>query len=366
MKSRLLKLFFILCISFIVIGNSNPTFAQSEKISITVTSADIETMDVSNEEIHSENTITIPETRFYDYEITFLYKKSSNITTVPPSEPIDGTTNNIDKVTKKPEPPILNQPRGAVNTGDNSRILQYAFGLFLSSLILFCLIKYKKFRNVTLMLVLGIILSYETFISYGNGHEFGEILNFEKEKSETFSISAWDVEGYEYVGYIIKYKEPVDVNTTPELGKLTVLHLDFETGIEVAPKLVTFDNLGKPFTISAVNIPGYILVESPDSEEGVYEKNDIVKIYKYKGVKGTVIVKYVDDNTGKEIKDSLVLKDNVFINEAYSSNRESTIEFENEIYHLLLDKLPDNETGIVKEGYTEVVYRYDREDWDWD
>lgn len=107
-------------------------------------------------------------------------------------------------------------------------------------------------------------------------------------------------------------------------GKISILFIDNETGETIQTSQI-YDGLGAGvYTYSAPNIQGYRLISSGKaSTELSYSRNSANIVFRYSKVsatqntntnlnsskKGTIVLKYVDEETNEEIKDSVSYKD---------------------------------------------------------
>lgn len=157
-------------------------------------------------------------------------------------------------------------------------------------------------------------------------------------------------------------------SNTVTYGTVTVKYIDKATNKEIAPITFSKKEIGTDYVVEPKVIEGYEVLERPLKENGKYINGNIELVYFYgenidikdeetpKGnlaaKKGTVVVKYLEKGTDKELA-SYVKIDDIVGNE-YLANALNIEGYE------LLD-IPLNEKGKYVDGIIEVVYYYGKQ-----
>ncbi len=77
MKKLFVRSMLVIALLLFGAASVNPAFAEDcEKVSVKITSQDVEMYDTTNEVVHPEREISLPPSMNFDYEITLLYKKA--------------------------------------------------------------------------------------------------------------------------------------------------------------------------------------------------------------------------------------------------------------------------------------------------
>ena len=191
---------------------------------------------------------------------------------------------------------------------------------------------------------------------------------------QNYKISPKNIDGYEYVKvegkesgtYTRKtsnityyYKKKILSSKSEEVyGQVVIKYVEENTEKELIPKEVLEGKIGESYDVSSRNIKGYEYVRVEGKEKGNYTKNkeNVTYYYKKKILSsqnqdkyGKVIVKYIDDNTGKEILPKDVLEGK--INTSYDISKRDIKGYE-------YVKVEGKENGQYKEKDTEVNYYY--------
>ncbi len=122
-------------------------------------------------------------------------------------------------------------------------------------------------------------------------------------------------------------------------------HIDIISG-ELLDSAEHEGNEGDPYDISSKTFDGYDLVEEdeegnsmlPDNSTGTMKRDKVIEVKYYYIKKATVVVKYVDENTGEEIEKEEII-------EGHENDKYETEEKEIEDYNLT--KTPDNSSGTM-------------------
>ena len=175
---------------------------------------------------------------------------------------------------------------------------------------------------------------------------------------QPYTTEQKEFDGYEFVEVIgipngLMDSEPQTITYRyKKVSNLIVHHIDANTGEKAAEDTITPYKQGDKYEASSVNIPGYVVVESPEKTTGKMEREDVEKTYYYKEISDGLIVKYVDIKTN-EILDQLTFSGNV--------NDEVEIEYKPIIEYYRVDETkPDKEIVVLTGEPQEVIYHYVR------
>ncbi len=135
-------------------------------------------------------------------------------------------------------------------------------------------------------------------------------------------------------------------------GTVKVQYVD-EEGNEIATSKTMTGKVGDSYTTSAVSVSGYTLKTTPNNASGTYKSGTTTVTYVYSKDnddvdKGTVIVKYVDEN-GNEIASSTTKTGEV--GTSYTTTAKT-------ISGYTLKTTPSNAKGTFKNGTIIVTYSY--------
>ena len=158
---------------------------------------------------------------------------------------------------------------------------------------------------------------------------------------DTYTFKVIDVAGNETV---------VDVPVTIVSDGLEVKYIDQVTKDEIADSTPITGNVGDDYTTSAKTIDGYTLVVTPQNKDGKLTMDKITVTYEYRKL-SNVTVKYIDENTGKEIPgvDEITT--------TYKQGDSYTTELK-DITGYTYTRDTDNTRGTVARENIEVVYYY--------
>ena len=158
---------------------------------------------------------------------------------------------------------------------------------------------------------------------------------------DTYTFKVIDVAGNETV---------VDVPVTIVSDGLEVKYIDQVTKDEIADSTPITGNVVDDYTTSAKTIDGYTLVVTPQNKDGKLTIDKITVIYEYRKL-SNVTVKYIDENTGKEIPgvDEITT--------TYKQGDPYTTELK-DITGYTYTKDTDNTRGTVERENIEVIYYY--------
>lgn len=132
-----------------------------------------------------------------------------------------------------------------------------------------------------------------------------------------------------------------------ETGRVIVKYQDVN-GEKIHDDTIIAGEVGKDYKVDKNEIDGYELVEVVGNEEGKYTKEDQVIVYKYKRIKGRIIIIYEDPN-GEKIRDDDVITGEV--GKDYKVNR-------NEIDGYEIIEVIGNEEGKYKVEDQYVRFKY--------
>ena len=126
-----------------------------------------------------------------------------------------------------------------------------------------------------------------------------------------------------------------------------------EDGKEIATPQILNGKINDEYTSTPKNIPNYELKETPKNASGKMTKDPIDVIYVYKLKDTSVVVKYIDTDTKKEIAESETI--NGKATQEYTTTAKTIDAYK-------LTDTPKNATGIMTEEPIEVIYYYTKKD----
>lgn len=148
------------------------------------------------------------------------------------------------------------------------------------------------------------------------------------------------------------------VGLKSDKGTVTVNHVDAESG-DVIKKQILSGTIGKGYAVipdSGIELE-YTYKNSDGPATGKYtaEGAEVTLYYtKYTGTYGTVNIKFVDGESGKELADTVTQKGRT--GERYYTAEIPTIKG----YALDLTALPDNGAGKYPDGSVDVLYKFNQ------
>lgn len=149
-------------------------------------------------------------------------------------------------------------------------------------------------------------------------------------------------------------------STKPKQGLVTVNYVD-ENGVSIKPTVRLTGNIGGQYQTEQSTITNYEFLTVDGQISGVFTQEPITVTYKYKALKGTVLVSYKATD-GTKLKDDVVIQQ--FVRTSYSTVKESftgynfkevvgnetgTITLEQQTVNYVYEKIPS--TGTVKVYY---------------
>jgi len=133
-------------------------------------------------------------------------------------------------------------------------------------------------------------------------------------------------------------------------AKVTVKYLEKETGKELLEQEIINGYVTDEYNTKRKDIYGYETIgEEPENAQGKMKEDAIEVIYYYQLKDGEVIVKYLEEETNKELLDTQTIKGKVF--EKVETELKTIDGYE-------LVKEPENKMVEIKEETQEVVYYY--------
>ena len=204
-------------------------------------------------------------------------------------------------------------------------------------------------------------LSYTVrYVDQETGNEIKSAVTYDGQvfDSEVTEIAP-DVEGYTKVNpeetitittgtnEIIFYYEKVDGLT------YTVEYLEKDTNKEISlPKVVDEKVYGDEVTENAIDIDGYVKVEPTSETITIGMNENVIKFYYTKRTDLSYTVKYIDQETGEEIKHAVTYNNQVFDSEV----TEEAPDVEG------YTKVNPEETITITTGTNEIIFYYEKVD----
>lgn len=165
----------------------------------------------------------------------------------------------------------------------------------------------------------------------------------------------WGIQGVENKELEVSYKigRKTGAPAVKE-GTLVVKYLEEGTGNELSPSVTTTKPVGDSYTTAAENIQGYDFVRVEGQANGQYVDGTTEVKYIYKKTEvpvkeGTVVVKHLEEGSGKELAPSLVTKEPIAENYSTVAKNIDGYEFV---------KIEGQAEGKYIDGSIEVKYIY--------
>ena len=181
-----------------------------------------------------------------------------------------------------------------------------------------------------------------------------ETIHIDGLENDTYTTEAKEIDGYE----LVKTPENANGNLTTELTTITyeyrknsnviVKYIDENNNLEITDEIVTKYKEGDSYTTTEKEIDGYQLTSTTENTEGTVAREDIVVEYRYKKISEGVDVEYIDQETGEVL-------DKVHI-DGLEGDTYTTEAKDIDGYELVVT--PDNTTGEMTDGKTNVTYKY--------
>lgn len=148
------------------------------------------------------------------------------------------------------------------------------------------------------------------------------------------------------------YNHKFNIVNTPEPGAPVTVHYLDKTGSELASPERLKGNIGERYSTSAKEIPGWILIHTPENQTGIFTAQSHEITYTYTKADGApVIVDYVDVQ-GKKITESEILTGK--LNDSYETSSKRLNNWQ-------LRDLPQNSKGLFTAQEQIVTYVYEAE-----
>ena len=137
-------------------------------------------------------------------------------------------------------------------------------------------------------------------------------------------------------------------------GGVIVNHIDLRTGNNILQEEKISGYVGEEYEIETLPEATYDLIESTGSRTGTFTK-EVKNITFYYKEKAKFVVRYIDTNTGEDIKDREGNTSTIILNK-YAGDDYSSQAIDFDGYELV--KEPDNPSGILEGGTTTLTYEY--------
>ena len=200
------------------------------------------------------------------------------------------------------------------------------------------------------------------------GNEIATSKTLTGDVGSSYTTSAETISGYtlketpnnatgKYTSSTITVTYVYSENITPppvEEGTVIVKYVD-EVGNEIAPQATKTGEVGTSYTTTAKTISGYTLMTTPSNATGTFRSGTITVRYIYSSndippiEEGKVTVKYIDKDTGEEIKESTIKTGEV--GTSYTTTAPT-------IPGYTLTTTPYNASGTFRDGNIIVTYYY--------
>lgn len=138
-------------------------------------------------------------------------------------------------------------------------------------------------------------------------------------------------------------------STKPAQGLVTVNYVD-ENGVSIKPTVRLTGNIGGQYQTEQLTITNYEFLTVDGQTSGVFTQEPITVTYKYKALKGTVVVSYKATD-GTKLKDDVVIQQ--VVGTSYSTIRESFTGYN-------FKEVIGNETGTITLEQQTVNYVYEK------
>lgn len=187
-----------------------------------------------------------------------------------------------------------------------------------------------------------------------NNKEISSTITINGLQGQDYATQKKEIEGYIFVDVIGKTEgnmeyEPITITYRYKKSAiLTTIFIDKNTGKTIIPNIETIYKEGDTYTAVAQNIPGYVLVESPDNTTGIMGRENIERTFYYKKISGGLVVNFVDRITNELLSQ-----------EVYAGNENDKIGLESKSFMgYILDEAPDFDEVTLEETPKEVTYYY--------
>lgn len=186
------------------------------------------------------------------------------------------------------------------------------------------------------------------------GKEIADTETMKGKVFDAYQTKSKDIYGYELVKIPDNHsgtmkEEPVIVMYRYRLKEATVIakYVDKE-GKELAESETIKGKVFEHYQTESKEIYGYQLKEKPENQVGTMKEEPITVIYVYQLKDTSIIAQYVEEN-GKELAERETVTGKVF--DTYQTEPK-------DIYGYELVKIPENQSGIMREEPITVTYSY--------
>ena len=137
-------------------------------------------------------------------------------------------------------------------------------------------------------------------------------------------------------------------------GGVVIKHIDIRTGEAIVPDERKDGFVGEDYVIELLPENAYELVDSTGSREGKFEKQEKTITFYYKKI-STVIIRYIDVDTGEDILLPDGTSSRIVIKQYFGDDYDSEVLFFNG--YLLVEE-PEKKSGISEQEVVTVTYQY--------
>ena len=182
----------------------------------------------------------------------------------------------------------------------------------------------------------------------------------------TYNAEIKEIEGYNYVdegkatGTIQEEEQEIVLYYISNEARVIVKYQDKE-GNKIAEDKIIEGHIGESYKTEAKQIENYRYIETKGEEEGTITEKETIVIYVYEKIAtGKVTVRYVDQDTEKDIE-KINPDDSTITNYTYEITGNIGEEYETEqkeIPYYIYVRSTENTKGTIKEGTDTVIYYY--------
>ena len=194
------------------------------------------------------------------------------------------------------------------------------------------------------------------YIDYYTEEEISPSITMNGIEGQDYETEQKEIDNYVYVDVIgtpegQMAREPQEIiYRYKKQANLITEHIDANTGEKIVPDVIKKYMEKEEYEAYGQNIPGYVLVQEPESKTGVMGREDVTKTFYYKKISGGLIVKYVDVLTG-ELLDQ----------EVYEGTEGEHIDFDKKHFlYYVLHSTPEVESANLTVEPQEYIYYYIR------
>ena len=194
------------------------------------------------------------------------------------------------------------------------------------------------------------------YIDYYTEEEISPSITMNGIEGQDYETEQKEIDNYVYVDVIgtpegQMAREPQEIiYRYKKQANLITEHIDANTGEKIVPDVIKKYMEKEEYEAYGQNIPGYVLVQEPESKTGIMGREDVTKTFYYKKISGGLIVKYVDVLTG-ELLDQ----------EVYEGAEGEHIDFDKKHFlYYVLHSTPEVESANLTVEPQEYIYYYIR------